>query len=137
MAMTPCSATRGATGSTAARATTRSTAGRATTRCRRAAATTWPRAAREPTVASAPTPPTAANRAPGTDLRERPRTGWGKFLATRVDFRRARSTYEIEARIDPLPRRNGEMRVMVLIKANEQSERGEMPSERLLTDMTT
>jgi hypothetical protein len=26
---------------------------------------------------------------------------------------------------------------MVLIKANEQSERGEMPSERLLTDMTT
>jgi hypothetical protein len=29
------------------------------------------------------------------------------------------------------------MRVMVLIKANEQSERGEMPSEKLLTDMTT
>jgi hypothetical protein len=29
------------------------------------------------------------------------------------------------------------MRVMVLIKANEQSERGEMPSERLLADMTT
>ena len=29
------------------------------------------------------------------------------------------------------------MRVMVLIKANEQSERGEMPSERLLTEMTT
>jgi hypothetical protein len=29
------------------------------------------------------------------------------------------------------------MRVMVLIKANEQSERGQMPSERLLTDMTT
>ena len=28
------------------------------------------------------------------------------------------------------------MRVMVLIKANEQSERGEMPSEQLLTDMT-
>ena len=28
------------------------------------------------------------------------------------------------------------MRVMVLIKANEQSERGEMPSEKLLTDMT-
>ena len=28
------------------------------------------------------------------------------------------------------------MRVMVLIKANEQSERGEMPSERLLTEMT-
>ena len=27
------------------------------------------------------------------------------------------------------------MRVMVLIKANEQSERGEMPSERLLTEM--
>jgi hypothetical protein len=26
---------------------------------------------------------------------------------------------------------------MVLIKANEQSERGEMPSERLLADMTT
>jgi hypothetical protein len=26
---------------------------------------------------------------------------------------------------------------MVLIKANEQSERGQMPSERLLTDMTT
>jgi hypothetical protein len=26
---------------------------------------------------------------------------------------------------------------MVLIKANEQSERGEMPSEKLLTDMTT
>ena len=29
------------------------------------------------------------------------------------------------------------MRVMVLIKANEQSEHGEMPSERLLTEMTT
>jgi len=29
------------------------------------------------------------------------------------------------------------MRVMVLIKATEQSERGEMPSERLLTEMTT
>jgi hypothetical protein len=29
------------------------------------------------------------------------------------------------------------MRVMVLIKANEQSERGEMPSERLLEEMTT
>ena len=29
------------------------------------------------------------------------------------------------------------MRVMVLIKANEQSERGEMPSEKLLSDMTT
>ncbi len=29
------------------------------------------------------------------------------------------------------------MRVMVLIKANDQSERGEMPSEKLLTDMTT
>ena len=29
------------------------------------------------------------------------------------------------------------MRVMVLIKANEQSERGEMPSEKLLADMTT
>jgi hypothetical protein len=29
------------------------------------------------------------------------------------------------------------MRVMVLIKANEQSERGEMPSEKLLTEMTT
>jgi hypothetical protein len=29
------------------------------------------------------------------------------------------------------------MRVMVLIKANEQSERGEMPSERLLTAMTS
>ena len=28
------------------------------------------------------------------------------------------------------------MRVMVLIKANEQSERGEMPSEELLTEMT-
>ena len=28
------------------------------------------------------------------------------------------------------------MRVMVLIKANEQSERGEMPSERLLSEMT-
>ena len=29
------------------------------------------------------------------------------------------------------------MRVMVLVKANEQSERGEMPSEQLLADMTT
>ncbi len=29
------------------------------------------------------------------------------------------------------------MRVMVLIKANERSERGEMPSERLLAEMTT
>jgi hypothetical protein len=29
------------------------------------------------------------------------------------------------------------MRVMVLVKANEQSERGEMPSERLLTEMTS
>jgi hypothetical protein len=29
------------------------------------------------------------------------------------------------------------MRVMVLIKANEQSEAGEMPSEKLLADMTT
>jgi hypothetical protein len=29
------------------------------------------------------------------------------------------------------------MRVIVLIKANEQSERGEMPSEKLLTEMTT
>ncbi len=28
------------------------------------------------------------------------------------------------------------MRVVVLIKANEQSERGEMPSEKLLTEMT-
>jgi hypothetical protein len=28
------------------------------------------------------------------------------------------------------------MRVMVLVKANEQSERGEMPSEKLLSDMT-
>src|SRR3954451_253725 len=28
------------------------------------------------------------------------------------------------------------MRVMVLIKANEQSERGEMPSEKLLSEMT-
>ena len=28
------------------------------------------------------------------------------------------------------------MRVMVLIKANEQSERGEMPSEKVLTEMT-
>jgi len=28
------------------------------------------------------------------------------------------------------------MRVMVMIKANEQSERGEMPSEKLLADMT-
>ena len=28
------------------------------------------------------------------------------------------------------------MRVMVLIKANEQSERGELPSEKLLTEMT-
>jgi hypothetical protein len=28
------------------------------------------------------------------------------------------------------------MRVMVLIKANEQSEHGEMPSEKLLTEMT-
>jgi hypothetical protein len=41
-----------------------------------------------------------------------------------------------KAEIDPPPRRNGEMRVMVLIKANEQSERGEMPSERVLTEMT-
>ena len=29
------------------------------------------------------------------------------------------------------------MRVMVIIKATEQSERGEMPSEKLLTEMTT
>src|SRR5215204_1515321 len=29
------------------------------------------------------------------------------------------------------------MRVMVLVKANVESERGEMPSERLLTEMTT
>jgi hypothetical protein len=29
------------------------------------------------------------------------------------------------------------MHVMVLIKANEQSERGELPSERLLDEMTT
>ncbi|MDX6657564.1 MAG: hypothetical protein QOH62_2357, partial [Solirubrobacteraceae bacterium] len=29
------------------------------------------------------------------------------------------------------------MRVMVLVKANEQSERGELPSEQLLTAMTT
>jgi hypothetical protein len=29
------------------------------------------------------------------------------------------------------------MRVMVLIKAAEESERGEMPSEKLLTEMTT
>jgi hypothetical protein len=29
------------------------------------------------------------------------------------------------------------MRVMVMIKANEQSERGEMPSEELLAEMTT
>ncbi len=29
------------------------------------------------------------------------------------------------------------MRVMVLIKATEQSERGEMPSEQLLSEMTT
>ena len=29
------------------------------------------------------------------------------------------------------------MRVMVLIKADERSERGEMPSEKLLTEMTT
>ena len=29
------------------------------------------------------------------------------------------------------------MRVMVLIKASEQSERGEMPSERMLSEMTT
>jgi hypothetical protein len=29
------------------------------------------------------------------------------------------------------------MRVMILIKANEQSEAGEMPSERLLSEMTT
>src|SRR3954449_5905316 len=29
------------------------------------------------------------------------------------------------------------MRVMVLVNANAQSERGEMPSERLLTEMTT
>ena len=29
------------------------------------------------------------------------------------------------------------MRVIVMIKANEQSERGEMPSERVLTEMTT
>jgi len=29
------------------------------------------------------------------------------------------------------------MRVMVLVKANEASERGEMPSEKLLTEMTT
>ena len=29
------------------------------------------------------------------------------------------------------------MRVMVLIKANEQSEHGEMPTEKLLTEMTT
>src|SRR4029453_2010386 len=29
------------------------------------------------------------------------------------------------------------MRVMVLIKANEDSERGAMPSEQLLTDMTS
>ena len=29
------------------------------------------------------------------------------------------------------------MRVMVLIKANEESERGEMPSEKLLAEMTT
>ena len=28
------------------------------------------------------------------------------------------------------------MRVMVLIKANDESERGEMPSERVLTEMT-
>ena len=28
------------------------------------------------------------------------------------------------------------MRVMVLVKASEQSERGELPSERLLSDMT-
>jgi hypothetical protein len=28
------------------------------------------------------------------------------------------------------------MRVMVLVKANEQSERGEMPSEKLLSEMT-
>ena len=28
------------------------------------------------------------------------------------------------------------MRVMVMIKANEESERGEMPSEKLLTEMT-
>ncbi len=29
------------------------------------------------------------------------------------------------------------MRVMVLVKANEQSERGEMPSEKLLSEMTS
>jgi hypothetical protein len=29
------------------------------------------------------------------------------------------------------------MRVMVLVKANEQSERGEVPSEKLLAEMTT
>ena len=28
------------------------------------------------------------------------------------------------------------MRVMVLVKANEQSERGELPSEKLLSEMT-
>jgi hypothetical protein len=33
------------------------------------------------------------------------------------------------------PRRNAAMRVMVLVKADEQSEAGVMPSEELLTDM--
>jgi hypothetical protein len=61
----------------------------------------------------------------------------GNVLEARVDSRRARSTYEIEGRNRPPTRRNGEMRVMVLIKATEQSERGEMPSEKLLTEMTT
>src|SRR3954447_3734773 len=58
-------------------------------------------------------------------------------LSGRVDSRRARSTYEMKGQIHPQTRRSGEMRVMVLIKANEQSERGEMPSEKLLTEMTT
>ena len=69
-----------------------------------------------------------------------------RLLVRRVDFVDRRSTYQVGARFGrsrsagrsaPDSRPEGEvaMRVMVLIKADKDSEAGVMPSEQLLTEM--
>src|SRR2546428_7632407 len=65
-------------------------------------------------------------------VNEGPVTLLTRNLRTRVDFRPARSTH---GQKPTHTRRKHDMRVMVLVKASEQSEAGEMPSEQLLSEM--
>lgn len=60
--------------------------------------------------------------------------GSANFFAAAVDFRRPRPSYPVKAGI-PARQRENDMKVMVIVKADADTEAGVMPSRQLLAEM--